>query len=108
MSNTSKSTARSRYWREQVERWRVSGQTQRAFCLGNDLNYPCFGYWRRKFLPKSPSPGPRRRQSAFVPVLHEGSSAPSALSMTLPNGVVLRGIAPENVAVVCQLLAELP
>ncbi len=41
--------SRSNYWRQQIEAWQSSGQTQRAFCRDHDLNYWRFGYWRKKF-----------------------------------------------------------
>ena len=40
---------REQYWEAQIDVWRSSRQSQRAFCRANDLSYPRFAYWLRKF-----------------------------------------------------------
>ncbi|MGB5198937.1 MAG: hypothetical protein WBN68_11830 [Sedimenticolaceae bacterium] len=49
MNDSESPDTRERYWRAQIDAWQVSGQSQQAFCKANDLNYPRFGYWLRKF-----------------------------------------------------------
>ena len=94
---------RERYWQAQIEAWRRSGQSQQAFCRGNDLNYPRFGYWLRKFRRQSATG--LRRTAGFVPVV--GAPWDGGLSVHLPNGIELRGISEQNLHVVEQLLARL-
>ena len=53
MSTTTVPDTRTHYWLEQVKAWKASGQSQLAFCKANDLNYPRFGYWLRKFRQQS-------------------------------------------------------
>jgi hypothetical protein len=97
------SQTREQYWQAQIEAWRASGQSQQAFCRANDLNYPRFGYWLRKFR-RQDAPG-ARRASGFVPVM--ATSGDGGLSVHLPNGIELRGVSEQNLHVVEQLLARL-
>jgi hypothetical protein len=85
--------------------WQASGQSQQAFCKANDLNYPCFGYWLRKFRDQGAVAGAPNRPSGFVPV--EVSLTGRQLSLHLPNGIELRGVTVQNLALVEQLLARL-
>lgn len=104
MSNTLRSDPRTRYWQEQIQAWQRSGQTQRAFCQAHDLNLPRFGYWLRKFRQqRAVDTAPVR--SGFVAVV-EGVSA-TGLSLRLPSGLEVRGIGPDNVALVAQLIERL-
>ncbi len=98
--------SRSNYWRQQIEAWQSSGQTQRAFCRDHDLNYWRFGYWRKKFR-QTADRTTKPNDSAFVAVVHQASQVNDELSLTFPNGVVIRGIGSDNVAIVGQLLRQL-
>lgn len=101
MSKNARSDSRAAYWREQIEAWRRSGQSQQAYCQANDLSYPRFLYWRRKFA-HGDEAGPR--SSAFVPVAWPVPEASAGLSLVLPSGAELRGITAENLALVQELL----
>ena len=94
------------YWRPQLDAWQGSGQTQRAFCRTHDLNYDQFVYWRRKFQGQTANTE-RRPSSALVPVTYQPVPAESGLSLLLPSGLELRGIASGNLSVVEQLLSRL-
>jgi len=102
MSTATTREARTRYWQEQIEAWQSSGQSQQAFCKTHNLNYPRFGYWLRKFRQQADQ-AQRPTASAFVPVT-TAPAASSGLSVSLPNGVEVRGIAPHNLKLVTQLL----
>ena len=97
------SQRRAQYWQGQIEAWRVSGQSQLAYCKANRLNYPRFGYWLRKFRRQGGSEP--CRGSGFVPVM--AASGSEGLSIHLPNGIQLRGVSKQNLDVVEQLLARL-
>ena len=106
MSSKATSEALSNYWQQQIDRWRVSGRSQQAFCKTHDLSYHRFVYWRRKFEGRSTenqSPPP----SALVPVIYRPRSTAAGLSLVLPNGLELRGLAEDNLAVAQQLLDRL-
>ena len=103
MNTGEASETREQYWQAQIEAWRVSGQSQQAFCRANDLNYPRFGYWLRKFRRRGATE--LGRASGFVPVV--AASGGGGLSVHLPNGIELRGVSEQNLHVVEQLLARL-
>lgn len=100
------SAALASYWLQQIEAWQSSGQTQQAYCKANKLSYHRFGYWRRKFLQQSQE-AQSSKGSGFVPVTHSATSRSTGLSLALPSGLVLRGIAGDNLPIVYQLLSRL-
>ena len=100
------SEALASYWLQQIEAWQSSGQTQQAYCKTNALSYHRFGYWRRKFRQQSQA-AQGRQGSGFVPVTHAAASRSAGLSLVLPSGLVLRGIAGDNLPIVYQLLSRL-
>ena len=93
------------YWQQQVAGWQATGQSQKAFCEANDLNFHRFGYWRRKLLHRVDSGS--QKASGFVPVTLCSQPVAADLSIQLPNGLVLHGIGWENLELVCQLLSRL-
>ena len=103
MKRIESSETREQYWQTQIEAWRASGQSQQAFCRANDLNYPRFGYWLRKFRRQGATG--TRRAPGFVPVM--AAPGDGGLSLHLPNGIELRGISEQNLHVMEQLLARL-
>lgn len=105
MAKQNKSTELAAYWQQQVADWQTSGQSQKAFCEVNDLNFHRFGYWRRKLLHRADTG--RQKDSGFVPVTLHSQPVATALSIQLPNGLVLQGIGRENLELVCQLLSRL-
>ena len=94
------------YWLQQIEAWQSSGQTQQAYCKTNDLSYHRFGYWLRKFRRQSQE-AQSQKGSGFVPVTHSATSPSAGLSLAFPSGLVLRGIAGDNLPIVYQLLSRL-
>ena len=87
------------------EAWQQSGLTQKAYCEQQELRYSTFGYWVRK-LRRVAEPTARERPSGFVPVI-PGAVQPTGLTLSLPNGLEIRGIEVQNLPVVKQLLAVL-
>ena len=94
------------YWKEQVDVWRDSGVSQVKYCQANDLSYHRFCYWRRKFEEGEQHRNPARDGGGFATVDFR-PEASSGLTLSLPNGLVLRGICADNVPVVRQLLEQL-
>ena len=105
MSRKATSEALTTYWREQIEAWQASGESQQAFCQQHELSYHRFTYWRRKLADQAVER--QRMQSALVPVRHQPTSSETTLSLVLPSGIELRGIGLDNLAVVRQLLGRL-
>ncbi len=55
-------SARRRYWREVVERWRQSGQSVRAFCHAEGVKKATFYSWRQRLARRCPRQRARCRQ----------------------------------------------
>ncbi len=106
MSSKTEAEALSRYWQQQIEAWQSSGQTQQAYCKTHELSYHRFGYWRSKFRQPSQE-AQNQKGSGFVPVAHSAPLPSAGLSLTFPSGLVLRGIAGDNLPIVYQLLSRL-
>lgn len=105
MSRKATSEGLKTYWREQIDAWRASGETQQAFCRQHELSYHRFTYWRRKLADREKAQ--RRSPSALVSVRYPAVPSETTLSLVLPSGIELRGIALDNLTVVQQLLARL-
>ena len=105
MAKQDKSAELTEYWQQRVAGWQESGQSQKAYCEANDLNFHQFGYWRRKLLNQAEAG--RQKDSGFVPVTLRSQTVPTSLSIQLPNGLVLQGIGRENLEWVYQLLSRL-
>jgi hypothetical protein len=106
MTEHTESDALADYWREHVDAWRAAGDSQAAYCKSRELVYHRFVYWRRKF---EGSTGRREKQqegNGFATVTCD-RSIDTGLTLSLPNGLVLRGICAGNVSVVRQLLDQL-
>jgi hypothetical protein len=106
MPSEAESEALASYWLQQIEAWQASGQTQQVYCKTNDLSYHRFGYWLRKFR-RQAQETQSQKGSGFVPVTHSDTSQSTGLSLALPRGLVLRGIAADNLSLVHQLLSRL-
>jgi len=104
MNDNESPDTREQYWRAQIDAWQACGQSQQAFCKANDLSYPRFGYWLRKFR-RQGRVAESHRALGFVPVVVAPGGG--SLSVHLPNGIELRGVSDQNLHVVEQLLARL-
>ena len=94
------------YWQRQIDQWKSSGQSQVKFCQTNDLSYHRFVYWRRKVERGRDGRQDKRESGGFATVDYR-DDANCGLTLSLPNGLVLRGISASNVSVVRQLLEHL-
>ena len=106
MSDPATPTDLATYWQQQIGLWKSSGQSQAKFCQTNDLLYHRFGYWRRKFERGLGHREEKRDSGGFATVDYR-PEANGGLTLSLPNGLVLRGICADNVSVVRQLLEQL-
>ncbi len=103
MKTIKQSESLSDYWHHHIQSWQQTDTNQSSYCRAHDLNYHRFTYWRRKL--NAPRSDIRQAvlRSGFVPV-KAVSQVSSTLTATLPNGVILQGIAADNLSVVKQLL----
>lgn len=94
----------SDYWHHHIQSWQQTDNTQSSYCRTHNLNYHRFIYWRRKLTAYGPGTRQGVLRSGFVPVKAAPPVVSSNLTATLPNGVILQGIAADNLSVVKQLL----
>jgi hypothetical protein len=117
------SSAKERFWRRMVRRWRRSGLSVRQYCDHNHLSEPSFYAWRRTIAqrdqeaasarPASRCPDRRRAadQAAFVPVqiVATPPAATAAIEVVLGSGRVIRlasGFDPDLLRQLLPLLEE--
>lgn len=93
------------YWQHYVEVWQASGMTQAEFCKQHDLLYHRFIYWKQKFSGNQARQRPEISTGGFVKVVPADSD--SGLSLTLPTGLVIRGLKESNLRLVCRLAEQL-
>jgi hypothetical protein len=106
MPRKSTKPALSQQWRKQIEDWRKSGLSQQAFCRDRNLSFNQFHYWRKKLVRATVNQS-QSCSSALVPVTYPALSPGNGLSVHLPNGISLRGIASDNLLLVERLLESL-
>ena len=94
------------YWKDHVDTWKGSGLSQIKFCQANALSYHRFVYWRRKFE-RDTEPRQAKSDSGGFAEVNCRPEANSGLTLSLPNGLVIRGICSDTVPVVRQLLEQL-
>ena len=106
METSTEQTNRLDFWQGQMAAWKQSGLSGAKFCQANDLNYSRFVYWRQKIQKNEVKPVGQEKCGGFAQVLCRPDQTES-LSLSLPNGLVLRGICPDNIAVVRELLENI-
>ena len=95
-------------WTIRLKEWRATGQSQKAYCEAHDLGYHQFSYWRRKL-----EGGGRQRgkatvsNSGFVPVTKSGDSSMGGLTISLPNGIQIKGVGAQHVDLMKSLVDSL-
>jgi hypothetical protein len=106
MNPTTHPDDRSDFWQQQVDAWQRSGLSGAKFCEANQLIYHRFVYWRQKFTSDDDRPAATTPSGGFVSVSYPVDDE-AGLILSLPNGLVIRGIGAGNIAVVRQLLDAL-
>lgn len=110
MSHPIQAETSATVWKQRIEAWKETEQSQKEFCGVHDLAYHCFVYWRKKFDGDTARGKRVRRNRArvgggFAAVVREAPTD-AGLTLALPNGLILRGICATNVAVVRALLDQ--
>tara|TARA_B110000503_G_scaffold133877_1_gene212031 strand:+ start:1663 stop:1983 length:321 start_codon:yes stop_codon:yes gene_type:complete len=105
MNELSAPQARHAYWQKQMSIWKESGLSGAKFCEANNVSYHRFVYWRQKLgystAPKKAVPA----ASGFTRIAVQ-PERDDGLSLSLPNGLIVRGINAANLSVVRQLLDQ--
>ena len=94
------------YWKQQIQTWKLSGLSQAQFCKNNNLIYHRFVYWRGKFDDATRASSAKQDRGGFATVAVR-PDADRGLTLSLPSGLIVRGICAENLSVVRQLLDQL-
>ncbi len=81
-STPGQNTSKTQFWRDHVDTWRRSGQTQRGYAKQQGLAIPRFVYWKNKFYPNTPL-----KAKDFVPV--QITTTQSPVRLIHPNGVTI-------------------
>ena len=106
MNDVTEPQALATCWKQQVEAWKLSGLSQNQFCKTNELSYHRFVYWRSKFEGVTRGRRTKEGSGGFAAVNYP-PGGDHGLTLSLPNGLVMRGICTENLPVVRQLLEQL-
>ena len=78
MSDLSNPATLADYWRQQVDNWKNSYQSQAKFCQANELSYHRLVYWRQKFERGPGGNQAKRGTGGFATVDCRPEVAPSA------------------------------
>ena len=103
MATKAQSAALAEHWRHHIDAWKMSGESQSQFCKANNLSYHRFCYWQRKFHREAQ----RETSGGFATVSRSPETVSTGLSITLPRGLVVRGITADNLPLVYRLLDNL-
>lgn len=102
--------SREAFWQQHLDRCQVSSLSKMAYCRQHDLAYHQMIYWQKRLDVPADSHTEQKEseRNQFVPVIvdNEDSQTP-ALSLTLPNGLVVSGITDSTVGLIKPLLSQL-
>ena len=96
MESTNLSTARRSWrsleqWRELLDRFNRSGQTQEQFCAEHHLGLSTFGRWRKRLRRQAVKPPKHSSDALFVELAQDvPASPPWDVELQLSAGMVLR------------------
>ena len=86
-------------WAKHIQQYDESKLTRKAYCEQNSLNYDQFGYWKKKLKDQAHNKPKQQHNtvpSQFIPVSVKSSPINTGLSISLPNGVVFKGVEEQN------------
>lgn len=75
--------ANRRRWRERINAWKSSGQSQRAFCTAHRLGFSSFKRWRRIFKVEGVSGAPSAAEAVRFVAVRVRESTPSNLTIRI-------------------------
>ena len=99
----------SAHWQQQVDEWRMSGLSQRAYCLKHNLKSYQLSYWKCKFdrlQTSNSAPSPKLSSPNLVPLAVSQGHSSLSLCLRFPNGCELSGIEPQHLPLLSSLLAS--
>lgn len=76
------------YWQQQIDNWKVSGQTQVSFCADKNLNKNTFAYWRKRL---TEIPEQSETSIGFLPVqIQQPESRDSFIELIIRDDFKIR------------------
>ena len=96
---TNKLEEKRAQWQQHIQNWKSSDLSQKAYCDANNLKQNQFWYWSKKINEQASSTKGKpckmfiESETAFVPVQIPTDRAEPSLSVELPNGIRLHGVA---------------
>lgn len=106
MTTLKKTKQDHQFWQEHLSQWRGSKLSQAAYCRQHGLSQNNFSYHKRKG--EQPTELVPIKSSGFIRLpLPQVLPADEPLTLHLPNGMLVSGIAPGNIALVKHLALEL-
>lgn len=93
------------YWKQHVEQWLCSGQSQKAYSEVHQLKLHQLVYWIGVFKPKEEST--HSAKNGFIPVQVVASHCDATLKVCLANGLCVEGISESNLGLVEKLIEVL-
>ncbi len=94
----------SQQWQDHIDLWQQTSLSQAQYCRSHQLSQTQFSYWKHKFLGKHST---EAISSQFTIARVQTTCATSALSVTLPDGVLIEGVDESNAHVALKLLERL-
>lgn len=95
----------TQHWQQHIDAWLNSGLSGNQYCQQHELVYHQFIYWKAKLTEQSPKKV-KKSSGSFTQVIRQ-PEALSELTLTLPNGIVMRGITDNNVNLVGKIIERL-
>jgi hypothetical protein len=90
------------FWRNLIDRWKISGQSVAAFCAANRVSPATFYSWRKRLASRG------RDKAAPVPTFATVRVVPDPTAeVILRNGLIVRVSAATDPAAVARLVAAL-
>jgi len=107
--NASAKTEKRDFWANHVKQYAISGKTLRAYCQQHHLKLHQLTYWRRIF---SDQPNTRESNSnkttvsgfVGVQVSQPTETTTQTLIVELPSGVRIKGIHPDNLNIIQEII----
>jgi hypothetical protein len=100
--NTTRRFKPEPFWRDLIDRWKVSGQSIAAFCAANHVSQATFYAWRKRLAARTRSTSRTAPAFAAVRVVPDATA-----EVILPTGLVVRVPIGTDPVAVARLIAAI-
>jgi len=98
--NTTRRSKPEPFWRDLIDRWKVSGQSIAAFCAASHVSQATFYAWRKRLAARARSTARTALAFAAVRVVPDATA-----EVILPTGLVVRVPIGTDPVVIARLIA---